>query len=91
MHLANGEIQRQPLAISKTFIVGTLRKPHLDADSASPTGDAVNPRHSSTASRCSPPAKKGALSRYTAVVLLMGATHKGVRVHFDNAKAIVPE
>ena len=44
MHLANGEIQRQPLAISRTFTVGTLCKPHLDAGSASLTGDAVNPK-----------------------------------------------
>ena len=44
MHLARGEVQRQPLAISRTFTVGTLRKPHLDAGSASLTGDAVNPK-----------------------------------------------
>jgi hypothetical protein len=62
----------------------TLTRPH-------PPEALSTPRPYSTANRCSPPAKKGALSRYTAVVLLMGATHKGVRVHFDNLKAIVPE
>src|ERR1035437_2113215 len=44
MHLAKGEVQRQPPAISRTFTVGTLRKPHLDAGSASLTGGAVNPK-----------------------------------------------
>jgi hypothetical protein len=44
MHLAKGEVQRQPPAISRTFTVGTLCKPHLDAGSASLTGDAVNPK-----------------------------------------------